>query len=341
MDERTPSQYVVGLVPASGFDLGIEEEVFADLDVEFRPVDVETSADLAEELVGVDAVVDRLHQAPYTREVIEALADGGCLVIVRCGIGVDPIDCEAAAAHGVYVANVPSYCESEVSDHALAFILALNRRLRSYDAAMHAGRWEKGVGEVPVRRSDRRTLGLVGFGRIARLVAEKASALDMTVVAADPYVDGETMADHGVEERSFESVLETADVVSVHAPLVEETAGMFDAEAFARMRPDAHFVNVARGGLVVAEDLRAALDAGEIAGAAIDVFVDEPVDESDRAAAFDGPLRGAENVLLTPHVAWYSLEAEDEKRRKGAEEARRVLAGERPLNPVVAPEGVS
>ena len=338
---RPPRSYVVGIVPASGFDLDVEEEVFEDMDVELRPVDVETSADLTEKLAGVDAVVDRLHQAPYTSEVVGALADEGCLAVVRCGIGVDPIDCEAAAEHGMYVANVPSYCESEVSDHALAFILALNRRLRSYDAAMHAGRWEKGVGEFPVRRSGGRTLGLIGFGRIARLLAEKASALDMAVVAVDPYVDAETMADHGVEKRSFGAVLETADVVSVHAPLVEETAGMFDAEAFARMKPTAHFVNVARGGLVVAADLRAALDAGEIAGAAIDVFVDEPVDEGGGTAAFDGTLRGAENVLLTPHVAWYSFEAADEKRRKGAEEARRVLAGERPLNAVAAPEEAS
>lgn len=341
MAERGSRPPVVGLVPASGFGLDMERAVFADTDVEFRPVDVESSADLAEQLAGVDAVVDRLNQAPYTREVVETLADRGCRAIVRCGIGVDPIDCEAAAEREMYVVNVPSYCEGEVSDHALMFVLALNRRLGQYDAALHAGRWEKGIGEVPVRRSTEQTLGLVGFGRIARLVAEKAAALGMAVIASDPYVEAGTMADHGVERVSFETVLETADVVSVHAPLTAETAGMFDAAAFARMRPDAHFVNVARGGLVVAEDLREALDAGAIAGAAVDVFIEEPVDEGGGAARFDHPLRGAENVLLTPHVAWFSLEAEDEKRRKGAEEARRVLAGKAPQNVVVGPEAWS
>lgn len=328
--------FTVGMTGAGAFDSALEEEVFADVDVTLRAIDAHSSADLREKLAGVDAVIDRLMSAPYTAEVVDSL--DGCRIVVRCGIGVDEIDVEAATRNGIAVANVPSYCEDEVSDHTLMLTLALERDLLPYAGEVEAGRWNRRTTTANVHRLRGRTLGLVGFGTIARLVAEKAQGFGMDVVATDPFVDGETMADRGVEKRDFEAVLDTADVVSVHVPLLEDTRGMFDADAFGRMKGTALFVNVARGGLVVEGDLAAALDAGEIRGAGLDVFPDEPADHfEDPPADFDSPLRGRDDVVLTPHVAWYSREAGDEKRRRGAEEVRRVLLGEEPLNAVNDP----
>ncbi|WP_170977363.1 C-terminal binding protein [Halorussus salinisoli] len=318
--------------------MSIERDVFDGLDVTFRPVDVRSTNELIEKLDGVDAVIDRVLNAPYTAEVVTAL---DCDIIARCGIGVDKIDLDAAAEQGTYVVNVPSYCEEEVSEHALLLVLALERNLIGYDADLKRGRWEKGVGSMPIHRLGTRTLGLVGFGTIARLVAEKAQALGMDVVATDPYVDADEMEDHGVEKRSFDAVVETADTVSVHAPLTEETQDTFDADIFARMKSDAYFVNVARGGLVVESDLREALQNGDIAGAALDVFREEPADRYDGPSpTFESEFRELENVILTPHIAWYSVEASDEKRRTAARDVRRVLEGENPQNAVNEPSGL-
>lgn len=328
--------YTVGVTAGSAYDLSVEEAAFAGLDVEFRPVDVETTADLRRDLAGVDAVLDRLLTAPYTAEVIDALA--GCRAIARCGIGVDHVDLEAATDAGMYVLNVPDYCLEEVSTHAVMLALSLERDLRAYDASLRAGEWEKRIGDANVRRLSTLTVGLVGFGAIARRVAAKFRAFGADVIAADPYVDAAEMAERGVEEAAFETVLDRSHVVSVHTPLLEETAGMFDADAFARMREDAYFVDVARGGLYVEDALDVALDAGEIAGAGLDVFHDEPADRFDGPTpTFETPLARHENVVLTPHVAWYSRSANDEKRRTAAEGIRAVFEGETPENAVATP----
>lgn len=330
------SQFTVGVTAASAYDLSIETEALEGLDVEFRAVDVETTDDLQTELAGVDAVLDRLISAPYTAAVIDAL--DGCRAIARCGIGVDHVDLDAARAAGMFVLNVPSYCEEEVSDHTLMLLLALQRDLRGYDASVREGRWERRIGEASVRRTSERTVGLVGFGSIARRVAAKVRALGADVVATDPYVDADEMAAAGVEKASFEAVLDRADAVSVHVPLTDETRGTFDADAFDRMKESAHFVNVARGGLHDEAALDRALADGDIAGAGIDVFPEEPADGDEAAPAFETPLARHDNVVLTPHVAWYSLEANDEKRRVAAEGVRDVLEGEVPDNAVVTPD---
>jgi len=333
-DSDEPDEpYVVGLTAASDYDLDVERAVFEGRSVELRAVDVATSDDLAAAFRDADAVVDRLHVAPYTADVIDELER--CRVIARCGIGVDGVAHERAAERGIHVVNVPDYCVDEVADHALALLLALRRNVRGYDAAMKAGHWERRPVELHRLRGS--TLGLVGFGTIARRVAERARAFGMEVVAADPYVDHDEMADEGVEKDDMDGLLARSDIVSAHAPLTDETRGTFDADAFADMRSDAHFVNVSRGGLVVEADLLAALESGEIAGAGLDVFADEPADQGEGAAAFDHPLAEREDVVLTPHVAWYSEEADAERRETAARDVRRVLAGESPENPVNAP----
>jgi D-3-phosphoglycerate dehydrogenase len=216
-------------------------------------------------------------------------------------------------------------------------LLALQRNLTAYDRAMKEGVWAQDVTTPTVHRLRGQTLGLIGFGTIARLVAEKTQAFGMDVVASDPYVDRAEMADVGVDKTDFEGVLDVADAVSLHAPLVEETRGTMDAPAFERMKETAYLVNVARGGLVVEDDLVRALRADEIAGAGLDVFGVEPSSQGEEFPAFESPLREFENVVLTPHVAWFSREANDERRRTAAEDVRRVLEGETPENAVNDP----
>lgn len=333
---QTQDSTVVGVTAGSAFDLSIEQQVFEGLDVTLRPVDVETTDDLMTELADVDAVIDRLLAAPYTADVIDALER--CSIIARCGIGVDALDTERAAERGMYVVNVPTYCQDEVSEHTIMLMLALQRNLPTYDTAMKAGVWAQDVTTPAVNRLRGQTLGLVGFGTIARLVAEKAQAFGMDVVASDPYVDAAEMADVGVDKVSLEDVLDCADVVSLHAPLVEETRATMDADAFERMNESAVLINVARGGLVVEADLVDALRDDEIAGAGLDVFDVEPSSQGDAFPSFESPLREFDSVVLTPHVAWFSEEANDERRHTAARDVRRVLEGKAPENAVNDPQ---
>lgn len=333
---QKPRAATVGVTAGSAFDLSVERAVFEGMDVTLRPVDIETTDDLTTELADVDAVIDRLLAAPYTADVVDAL--GECAVIARCGIGVDGIDTDHAAEQGTYVVNVPVYCQHEVSEHTILLLLALERDLTEYDTALKAGTWAQDVTTPTIHRLRGQTLGLVGFGTIAGLVAEKAHAFGMDVVASDPYVGADRMERAGVEKVEFESLLERADAVSLHAPLVEETAGKMDAAAFARMKDTAHLVNVSRGGLIVEEDLVTALREGEIAGAGLDVFAEEPAGQGDAYPPFRSQIRELDNVVLTPHVAWLSEEANEERRRKAAHDVRRVLEGDEPENPVNDPQ---
>ena len=222
-----------------------------------------------------------------------------------------------------------------MSEHVL-LLLALQRNLTAYNTAMKDGVWAQDV-TTGIHRLRGQTLELIGFGTIAQLVAEKARAFGMDVAASDPYVNAAEMADTGVEERNFEGILDTADAISLHAPLVDETEGMMDAAAFERMKNTAWLVNAARGGLVVEAGLATALRGGDIAGAALDVFADEPSSQGDASPPFRSPLRNLDGVVLTPHDAWFSWEANAEQRWKAAQDVRRVLEGETPENPVNEP----
>lgn len=333
--ESEPTTPIVGVTAGSSFDLRIERDVFEGIDVQFMPVDIETTEDLISAFGDVDAVIDRLLSAPYTREVIDSL--GPCKVIARAGIGVDSIDTERAAERGIYVVNVPTYCQNEVSEHTLLLILALQRKLPQYDTALKDGVWARDVETPSVHRLRGQTLGLVGYGTIARLVAEKAAAFGMDIVVTDPYVDATTIEDDGAQKASAEEVLGCADVVSLHAPLVAETEDMIDRDALARMKDSAYLINVARGGLVVEEALLEALDRGDIAGAGLDVFRHEPSGQSSESPPFENPLQKFDNVILTPHVAWFSQEANNKRRRTAAQDVRRVLTGEHPENPMNNP----
>lgn len=258
--------------------------------------------------------------APIPAEAIQALE--GCVVIARYGIGVDTIDMREASARGILVTNVPDYCIDEVSDHALALILSLARGIAPLDRAVRSGTWDP-TSTRPLHRIPGRTLGLVGFGRIARRLAEKAAALGFRILASDPFVPQEAMTQLGVEARDLNALLADSHVVSLHAPLTEGTFHLIGAEQFARMKEGAILVNTSRGPLVDTAALREALESEKLGGAGLDVLEIEPPDPDD-------PLLHRPDVVVTPHAAFSSVESIVELQRKAAEQVAIALAGDVP-----------
>jgi D-3-phosphoglycerate dehydrogenase / 2-oxoglutarate reductase len=249
-----------------------------------------------------------------------------CKAIGRFGLGVDNIDVPAAAARGIVVTYVPDYCMQEVSDHAMALLLSLARKVPFSNKLVQAGRWEMPA-VAPLRRLEGQVLGLIGFGNIPRALAPKAKAFGLKVVAYDPYAAKDVFASAGVESVSFDDLLARSDFISVHAPLMPATRGLVNAAAFAKMKRGALIVNTARGPLIDEPALVAALDSGHLGGAALDVVTTEPL-------AKDSALLGRDNVILTPHTAFYSVEALEELQTKCASDVARVLSGEKPVYPV-------
>jgi D-3-phosphoglycerate dehydrogenase len=248
-----------------------------------------------------------------------------CRIISRFGIGVDNVDIDAATRQGIVVTKVPDYCIDEVSDHAMALLLSLVRKIPFSSARAHAGRWEMPA-VTPIHRLRGTVLGLVGFGRIPQLVAPKAKAFGLRVVASDPFVPQAVMDQAGVGKVEFAELLKISDYISIHSPLLPETHHLFSTEVFRQMKPGAVIVNTSRGPVVDEAALAVALDAKQIAGAALDVLEQEP--------PLSSPLFGRDNVILTPHTSFYSVESLEELQTKAAEEVVRVLSGQPPRNPV-------
>lgn len=241
-----------------------------------------------------------------------------CRIIARYGIGVDNIDLPAARAAGISVTNVPDYCVDEVAAHTVAMLLSLLRKLPTADRAMRAGAW--GVATVrPMRRPDQLTIGLVGYGRIGRRVTEMLAPFGMSFLAYDPYLKDLP----GVELVELDELLQRADAVSLHSPLTEETRGLIGAEQLARMKESAVLVNTSRGPLIQLDALLDALHTGQIAAAALDVFEQEPPDAT--------ALAGVENLLMTPHIAFYSEDAIAESQTKAATQVAKALT-DQPLD---------
>jgi len=296
-------------------------EVLSAIGAELRLAPEPTPGGILGVAAGADALL--VTYARITAEMIGQMPR--CRVISRFGIGVDNVDIEAATAAGIVVTRVPDYCLDEVSDHALALLLALARKIPFANARVQAGRWEMPA-VVPLHRLRGSVLGLVGFGRIPQLVAPKAQAFGFRVVAFDPYVPAEVFARAGVASVDFAELLKVSDFVSIHCPLSPETRGLFGADAFRRMKPSAGVVNTARGPIVDEAALAVALDRGQLAGAALDVMSEEP--------PVNSPLLGRDNVVLTPHVSFYSEESLVELQTKAAQEVVAVLSGRAPRNAV-------
>jgi D-3-phosphoglycerate dehydrogenase / 2-oxoglutarate reductase len=300
------------------------KKALARLDPEYRMAASASADDILAVARDADAILVTYAKLPG--ELLRQLKK--CKAIGRFGLGVDNIDLPAAKELGIAVNYVPDYCLREVSDHAMALLLALARKVPFADKLVQSGRWEVPP-LVPLRRLEGQTLGLVGFGNIPRALAPKAKAFGLRVLTHDPYVKDDALAAAGVEGVSFDDLLARSDFVSVHAPLLPSTRGLMNAAAFAKMKKGACLINTARGPLVDEAALVAALDSGHLGGASLDVVTTEPL-------AKDSPLLGRDNVILTPHTAFYSVEALDELQTKCASDVARVLSGEKAIYPISA-----
>jgi D-3-phosphoglycerate dehydrogenase len=296
----------------------------AHLNPTFRMSKSGNADDILEVAKDADAIL--VTYAKITPEIIAQLTR--CKAIGRFGLGVDNIDLPAAKAKGIAVNYVPDYCIREVSDHTMALLLALIRKIPLSNKLVQAGRWEMPA-VVPIRRIEGTVLGLVGFGHIPRLVAPKAQAFGIKVIAFDPYAKPELFKTAGVESVDFDTLLQRSDYISVHAPLMPATRGMMNAAAFAKAKKGVLIVNTARGPLIDEPALIAALDAGQVGGAGLDVVTAEPL-------AKDSSLLGRDNVIVSPHTAFYSIEALDELQSKCASDVARVLGGEKAVYPISA-----
>ncbi|MFZ0092758.1 MAG: C-terminal binding protein [Pseudolabrys sp.] len=282
----------------------------------------------ADDIVAVakDADAVLVTYAKLTREVLMQLTR--CKAIGRFGLGVDNIDLVTAKEKGIAVNYVPDYCIREVSDHAMALLLALIRKIPLSNKLVQSGRWEMPA-VVPIRRIEGTVLGLIGFGHIPRLVAPKAQAFGIKVIAHDPYAKPDVFRAAKVDSVDFDTLLKTSDYVSVHAPLLPATRGMMNAATFAKMKKGAYVVNTARGPLIDEPALIAALDSGQVGGAGLDVVAAEPL-------AKDSRLLGRDNVIISPHPAFYTIEALNELQTKCASDVARVLSGEKAVYPISA-----
>ena len=312
--------------------VAVTDSVFPNLDAARRVLayagaDLQVAADTTPEgILGTARAADAVlvTYAKITADIIRQLTH--CRIISRFGIGVDNVDIAAATEARIFVTKVPDYCIDEVSDHAMALLLALARKIPFSSAQVHAGEWSM-PSVVPIHRLRGTTLGLVGFGRIPQLVAPKAQAFGIAVIASDPFVSTEVMAAAGVESVTFDELVERSDYVSIHAPATAETRHLFNHDVFRRMKTTAFVINTARGPLVDEGALVEALDDGWIAGAALDVLEREPPPSGS-------PLLTCRNLILTPHTAFYSEESLVDLQIRAAEEVARVLEGQLPRHAV-------
>jgi D-3-phosphoglycerate dehydrogenase len=306
--------------------LAVEPEqmsYLAGLDVEFVEKECLTEEALIEACAHAVAILAL--REPFTGRVIKELKK--CRVISRFGVGLDSIDVPAATKAGIRVTNVPDSNIDEVSTHALAIILGLLRKLKTFDRAVRAGRWDSLADGAGIRRLNQLTLGIIGFGRVGREVARKAKPFGLSIAAYDPYLTQELIPTHGVTPMALEELIQCADVLSLHIPLTPKTANLMSAVRIARMKPGSYLVNVSRGGLVDEDALCAALKSGHLAGAGIDTVAQEPMPANHC-------LREMQEVFLSPHAAHYSKSSYAEVRSKAFADVARVLRGEEPIYPV-------
>ena len=282
--------------------------------------------DIADAAMSASAVF--VYAGRFDRALIDRL--GPCRVIARCGAGYDNIDVEAARRRGVVVTFVPDYGAVDVAEHTIALILACSRNLARCDREVQAGLWPSYRDLGPMHRVTGRTLGLLGFGRIARQVAIRAMGLGLRVLAHDPFVEVTLGEAFGVELVTFDALFTRSSFLSVHLPLNSTTRHIVDSRAISLLRPEAQLINTSRGAVVDQEALVRALDEGLVAGAGLDVLEREPPELSDR-------LMGRPNVLISPHSAALTEEALGELGRSAVLDVLRVLRGEPPLHAVSEP----
>jgi D-3-phosphoglycerate dehydrogenase len=312
-------KYKVLLTDYAWPDLDIERQILAEADAELVVAKQSDAASLAKLAADADAIMT--NWARVNETVLSAASK--CRIVARLGIGLDNIDVAFATRRGMIVTNVPDYCLTEVAEHALALLFGLARKVAYYHDATKHGQYQLQAGPL-LRRIEGQTLGIVGFGRIGRKLAEKALALKLRILAT-----GRTqpVLPAGVEWCELDDLLERSDYVSLHLPLTLDTRHLIGAAQLARMKPSAYLINTARGGLIDASALAAALAADRLAGAALDVQDPEPPDLSQ--LPYDDP-----RVIVTPHAAFVSVESLENLRTRAARQVAVALTGGVPENVV-------
>lgn len=310
--------FKVTLVDHEWEDTLLEERLFEEAGIELTILKSHEKADVIAAAQKSDALL--LMYTNIDREIMEAAPN--LKLISRFGIGVNMVDLEAAAELGIQVANVNDYCIDEVSDHALASILAAARQLFVYNKDISEGGWDFKKAQIPLRAS-KAVVGLLGYGKIPRRLGEKLKAIGYQVKAYDPFVTEEQMAKDGVMKADINEIMSSSDFVSVHVPLIKQTHHLVGAEELRRMKETAYIINTARGPIIDEKALITALQEKRIAGAFLDVTEEEPLPK-------EHPLREMEQVVLTPHAAFYSVDAYREIREKAIMNVIEKAAGKEP-----------
>ena len=321
------------VVARAGLDFTVAEKVLTEAGAQLVPLPLWSEEDIIQHAADADAAIVSSTE-PYTPRVIQTLRK--CRILSRMGIGYNNIDLEAATRQGIPVAVVLDASVHEVSDHAMALLLAFSRRLFPLAGAVRKGIWRAGSAEIVKARGrqfrlNEQTLGVVGAGRIGGRMPAKARAFGLRVLAYDPYLSAQELQEKGAEKAEFDQLLRESDFISIHAPLTPETRGMFGLKEFRKMKPTAFIINTARGAIIKEGDLHQALVEGAIAGAGLDVCDPEPPDPKN-------PLLQLEQVLITGHSAYFSETSMMELQRKASEAVVAALRGEWPpvvVNPEV------
>ena len=313
-------------IDAKESPLELERNALAGIDCEIVSVAVASEGEIIEAVKNATVILN--DHSPVNRAMVDQLEN--CKLIIRYGHGYDTVDVDACTEAGIIVTNIAGSTSEEVSNHALTLLLASARELKRLDLATTSGRWGEVYSRSILNHIYGETVGIVGFGWIGRAMARKCKALGMTVLVNDPYVGDHLAVEYQVDFVPKDELLERSDYVSLHVPHLDSTHHFIDSAALDLMKHTAYLVNTSRGPVVDEQALIAALKAGKIAGAGIDVYEQEPL-------SVDNPLLSMENVICTPHVAGSSEIGWEIIRRRAGEEAARVLLGRRP-DVVVNPE---
>ncbi|GEK34816.1 C-terminal binding protein [Kurthia sibirica] len=304
-------------------DIAIEKSVFANVGMTVQLQQNKTAQEVIDNCQQAEVIINQY--APFTAEVFAQLPH--LKMIVRYGVGVNNIDLDEATKHHVQVCNIPDYGTQEVADHALALMLTLVRKTSLMTSHVKKGEWNYQK-SIPIRRLADQTIGIIGVGRIGSAFAEKVKPLGSRIIAWDPSAEAKKRKfdSQFIDFVSFEKVVEESDIISIHSPL-DGAEYLFNKEVLLKMKKEAYIVNVSRGGIIDEEALYEVMRAGHIAGAALDVLQSEPISKNNK-------LLQLENLLITPHMAWYSEQSGQELKRKVAEESIRFITGQKLEYPV-------
>lgn len=301
----------------NGVNFHIEKEILEEQGIQCILAECKTKEEIIE--VAKDADGIGLIYSDIDKEVIDALDK--CKVITRYGIGYDSVDIEAATERGIVVCNVPDYCQQDVATHTMAMLLDLSRKVTLFDRSVRTGMWDSNYG-YPINRVDNMTIGLIGFGSIARTFVKYLSGFDSEIISYDPYASDDLFKELNVEKVSLDDLYKRADIITIHTPLTPETRFLINSESISKMKDGVMIVNTARGALIKLEDLLAGLNSGKIKAAALDVVETEPITDPN------AELYDYENLIVNPHTAYNSVEASIDLHQKIAYSAIDVLIKE-------------